>query len=387
VERSFASRSQKKKKVEMGHVDAGEGGGSATSPVKRPPRTGLVAFAIPAAATSCACFFSNPFETIKTRLQLQGELVQKGAGAPAYRGIGDAFTKILRSEGFSGLQSGLLPGIFYQVAMNGTRLSIFPRLQALMAPSSGESESEGAFFVRNIVAGAVAGACGAVVGSPFFLIKARLQSQAAANIRSEGKEVFHYTGMLDGLSSVFKDEGIRGLWRGVDAAVPRVMVGSAAQLASYSSCKNLVHGIGFPQDSFLTYVASSFVSGLVVATFMNPFDVCSTRMYAQSRHSLSYSSPLDCFRKTVMSEGVMGLFKGWKVCRPLDLRQRSACALSATDHPKSHARRLTGSELGPILHLHFFSWSTSQNWQIKLAFSHHPASYDVATAIPPLQGM
>ena len=55
--------------------------------------------------------------------------------------------------------------------------------------------------------------------------------------RSAGAEVFHYNGMLDAFRTIVRTEGFRGLFRGIDAAVPRVMVGSAAQLSSYSSCK------------------------------------------------------------------------------------------------------------------------------------------------------
>jgi Mitochondrial carrier protein len=55
--------------------------------------------------------------------------------------------------------------------------------------------------------------------------------------RSAGAEVFHYSGMVDAFRTIVRTEGFRGLFRGIDAAVPRVMVGSAAQLSSYSSCK------------------------------------------------------------------------------------------------------------------------------------------------------
>jgi Mitochondrial carrier protein len=61
--------------------------------------------------------------------------------------------------------------------------------------------------------------------------------QNNASHRSAGAEVFHYSGMVDAFRTIVRTEGFRGLFRGIDAAVPRVMVGSAAQLSSYSSCK------------------------------------------------------------------------------------------------------------------------------------------------------
>jgi len=47
-------------------------------------------------------------------------------------------------------------------------------------------------------------------------------------------------GMILALSAIYKQHGILGLWRGSSAAVPRVSVGSAAQLSTFSSSKELV---------------------------------------------------------------------------------------------------------------------------------------------------
>lgn len=40
--------------------------------------------------------------------------------------------------------------------------------------------------------------------------------------------------------SIYKQHGVAGLWRGVTGAVPRVAVGSAAQLATFTSAKDWV---------------------------------------------------------------------------------------------------------------------------------------------------
>ncbi|CAN0448219.1 unnamed protein product [Discosporangium mesarthrocarpum] len=61
--------------------------------------------------------------------------------------------------------------------MNGTRLSLFGKLQGLLGANS-NSDNQTVFFLKNLAAGAICGGVGAVVGSPFFLVKARLQSQS-----------------------------------------------------------------------------------------------------------------------------------------------------------------------------------------------------------------
>ncbi len=47
-------------------------------------------------------------------------------------------------------------------------------------------------------------------------------------------------GMVHALAAIYREHGILGLWRGSSAAIPRVSVGSAAQLCTFSSSKELV---------------------------------------------------------------------------------------------------------------------------------------------------
>lgn len=46
--------------------------------------------------------------------------------------------------------------------------------------------------------------------------------------------------MIHALSAIYKEYGVMGLWRGSSAAVARVSVGSAAQLSTFSSSKEMV---------------------------------------------------------------------------------------------------------------------------------------------------
>ena len=46
--------------------------------------------------------------------------------------------------------------------------------------------------------------------------------------------------MMHALAAIYRQHGILGLWRGSSAAIPRVSVGSAAQLSTFSSTKELV---------------------------------------------------------------------------------------------------------------------------------------------------
>jgi solute carrier family 25 protein 34/35 len=114
-------------------------------------------FTLGAAATCGASTFSNPFEVVKTRLQLQGELKT----ASPYRGATHAFWTILRTEGLRGIQKGLIPGYGYQIIMNGTRFGAYEPLKKVL----------GDHGPALLIAGALSGGSGAFLASPLFLIK------------------------------------------------------------------------------------------------------------------------------------------------------------------------------------------------------------------------
>lgn len=50
---------------------------------------------------------THGFETVKIRLQLQGELQAKGTAPKQYRGVLHGMSVILRNEGLKGLMRGL----------------------------------------------------------------------------------------------------------------------------------------------------------------------------------------------------------------------------------------------------------------------------------------
>lgn len=281
-----------------------------TSPRQRPL---LLEIALAGMATSGACVFSNPMEVVKTRMQMQGELEARSASAPKpYRNALHCFYRVAKEEGLRGIQAGLSVGIVYQIAMNGTRLGLFKPVCSVYGVGAA-GDSEAMRFFKTLGAGATTGAIGGFVGSPIFLVKARLQNQG----NKAAKFSYGYNGPIDAVKQIFKQEGLKGFFRGVEGAVPRVVVGSASQLSSYATCKRAVVATGlFKEEDVSTHFASSLVAGLIVTTAMNPFDVVSTRLYSQevgkkSIYRSGIMGPVDCFGKILKTEGFFGLYKGW----------------------------------------------------------------------------
>ncbi|GMF02875.1 unnamed protein product [Ambrosiozyma monospora] len=158
----------------------------------------------------------------------------------------------------------------------------------------------------NVAAGALSGMAGAIVGSPFYLVKTRMQSFSQA---VQIGEQTHYTSTWHGLKSVYNEGGITGLFRGVDAAILRTGAGSAAQLPIYNFFKHELLDHGWMNEGLSLHLVASLFAGFGVGVVMNPWDVILTRVYNQ--HGDLYSGPIDCMVKTVKTEGLGALYKGF----------------------------------------------------------------------------
>lgn len=150
--------------------------------------------------------------------------------------------------------------------MNGCRLGFYEPIRSNLTTAVYSDPKVQSLGV-NVFAGAASGVIGAAAGSPFFLVKTRLQSYSPflpVGTQHNYKNAFH------GLSTIYKSEGIKGIYRGVDAAMIRTSFGSAVQLPTYFFAKRrLTHHLGMEEGPAL-HLASSTASGFVVCVFMHP---------------------------------------------------------------------------------------------------------------------
>lgn len=202
---------------------------------------------------------------IKTRQQLQGELVQKKGVKDLqlkrdirkhpYKNIYQAFRSIIQAEGVKGLQKGLSSALAFQFFMNSVRLGTYQTIDNLgwnrrkngeidpaLAIMWGERERE---IVENLIdifsvirislnhmnflsAGGMSGIFGSTVGCPLYMIKTQIQAQSYGTF-AVGFQHGH-KGTFDALRRILNESGIKGLWRGWTGILVRTAVGSSAQL-------------------------------------------------------------------------------------------------------------------------------------------------------------
>ncbi|KAI9043507.1 putative mitochondrial oxaloacetate transporter (Oac) [Aspergillus affinis] len=248
---------------------------------------------------------THSFETVKIRLQLQGELQAKADAAKKYRGVGHAVKVILQNEGPKGLFRGIGVAYIYQILLNGCRLGFYEPVRTTLTSAIYKDPQVQSLGI-NVLAGASSGIIGAAAGSPFFLVKTRLQSYSP--FLPVGTQ-HNYRNSFDGLRKIYTTEGVNGLYRGVGAAMVRTGFGSSVQLPTYFFAKRrLTRHLGMEEGPAL-HLASSTASGFVVCCVMHPPDTIMSRMYNQTGNL--YKGVFDCLYKTIRTEGLLAIYKGY----------------------------------------------------------------------------
>ena len=139
-------------------------------------------------AACIADIFTFPMDTVKVRLQVQGEGGTTGQG----RGILGTLSSIVRHEGARGLYSGLVPGLQRQMAFSAIRIGGYEPVKNKMVEMTGVSGGVGMMGVR-IAAGVTTGTLAILVAQPTDVVKIRMQ---VAGTSQQYKVVFYVTRVI-----------------------------------------------------------------------------------------------------------------------------------------------------------------------------------------------
>ncbi|RIA88702.1 mitochondrial carrier domain-containing protein [Glomus cerebriforme] len=275
-------------------------------------------FALSALAPSMAVVFTLPFDTVKVRMQLQGEVkIMKDitgktirvTAEKVYKSSLDCLWKTFKYEGIRGLEKGLNPSILKESSKNVFRLGLYDPILSVIHPKDDSTSSSSAPAWKRMLSGGICGALGAVSANPFELVKTRLQSSAAGAI-AVGNQ-YRYNSVLSALRHIMsKEGGVMGLYRGSMISVYRGILGSAANLSCYTMLRDYALREGYPEGVPLD-MGCSLLSAFASVVFMNPLDVVRTRLYNTSS-SIKDRQPIFYTIKTIVkNEGWRSLYKGF----------------------------------------------------------------------------
>merc|ERR1712110_305281 len=122
---------------------------------------------------------------------------------------------------------------------------------------------------------ALAGVSNATAGAstnPVDVIKVRLQMDGQG--ASGGK----YRGVMHAGRTIFGEEGLAGLYRGIGASLCREMSYSGIRMGLYEPTKQMLGGTDPKHTPLLLKITSGAITGTVGSVLANPFDLVKVRM-------------------------------------------------------------------------------------------------------------
>lgn len=143
---------------------------------------------------------------------------------------------------------------------------------------------------KDITFGSIAGMVSKVFEHPFDLTKVRLQSQVLDTTA-------RFNGPIDCLVKTWKNEGVRGLYRGLPAPIAGAMLENASLFMSYSELQNMIRWINSQPSSHdlsLPQLALAGAgAGAITSFLLTPVELVKCKMQVQmiAPKSLSDSIP------------------------------------------------------------------------------------------------
>ncbi|EJU01599.1 mitochondrial carrier [Dacryopinax primogenitus] len=242
-----------------------------------------------------AVLVGHPFDLVKVRLQ--------SAAPGTYTGAVDVVRKAIAKDGMTGLYRGMGPpllGVTPIFAISFWSYDVGKKIVYAATPNRKDrtlTTAELAF------AGFFSAIPTTLVMAPMERIKVVLQ------VQGQGAGT-HYTGPVDVVRHLYREGGMRSLFRGTWATLARDGPGSAAYFVAYELVKKAMTPAGSdPSQLHLgSIVFAGGMAGVAMWTIAIPPDTIKSRL--QSAPHGTYTGIVDCTRKLIAQDGVAALWKG-----------------------------------------------------------------------------
>ncbi|OTB14447.1 hypothetical protein K445DRAFT_319264 [Daldinia sp. EC12] len=185
-------------------------------------------FVAGAAAGAAATAATYPLDLLRTRFAAQGN-------DRVYASLRRAVSDIARDEGVPGFFRGLTPalaqivpfmGLFFAV-YEGARLPL-GRVEALP------------WGTGDATAGVIASVVAKTGVFPLDLVRKRIQVQGPTRNRYVHKNIPEYAGTVSTIRRILKQEGVRGLYRGLTVSLLKAAPASAVTMWTYERTLNFL---------------------------------------------------------------------------------------------------------------------------------------------------
>ncbi|KAF9455072.1 carnitine/acyl carnitine carrier [Macrolepiota fuliginosa MF-IS2] len=247
---------------------------------------------------AAAVLVGHPFDLTKTRLQT--------AAPGAYTGAIDVVKKTLAKDGITGLYRGMVPPLLGITPIFAVSFWAYDASKQLIFALTPDRTTRSLSTAELATAGFLSAVPTTLITAPVERAKVLLQVQGQG-AASEVK----YKGVTDVLRHLYKEGGVRSIYRGTGATLARDGPGSAAYFAAYEVTKKFLTPAGSsPADLNLgAIILAGGTAGVAMWAIAIPPDVLKSRL--QSAPTGTYSGIIDCARKTIAADGIGALWKGF----------------------------------------------------------------------------
>ena len=255
----------------------------------------------------------HPLDTIKVHFQVQDGVVNAARfttlrGAVAHIWERDGMRGFYRGVGAACVGSGASWGLYFYFYEAAKRRVSGPENR----PTS----------LQTAYAAWEGGTLTSLLTNPIWLVKTRMQLQGDGGV---GKRA-PYASLGNALASIVREEGVRGLYRGI---VPALLLTShgVVQFTSYEFMKREFASKPGEDDS--ARLLAFGVSSKAAAAFTTyPYQVIKARVQQRFDGTPEYRGLVDCAQKIMRREGARGFYKGF-VANILRVAPQSALTLLA----------------------------------------------------------
>jgi len=243
-----------------------------------------------------AVLVGHPFDLTKTRLQT--------APAGTYTGAVDVVKKTLARDGVRGLYRGMGPPLVGVTPIFAISFWGYDLGKKIVFSATPNRTSKDLNIGELAFAGFFSAIPATLVAAPAERIKVVLQVQGQGGGTN-------YTGPIHAVRGLYKEGGLRSLFRGTGATLARDGPGSAAYFVAYELAKKALTPADQPtsQLNLGAIILAGGGAGIAMWSIAIPPDVIKSRI--QSAPQGTYSGFIDCTRKTIARDGVKALWKGF----------------------------------------------------------------------------
>ncbi|KAG0230261.1 hypothetical protein BGW42_001059 [Actinomortierella wolfii] len=259
----------------------------------------------------------QPMDTIKTRLQIEGQ-------SGRFSGPMDCLRKTIRNEGFLGLYKGMASPLVGVAAVNALLFGAYSNLKKIQEAYPGAPLTLG----QIAIAGGGAGVVNAILASPVELLKIRMQAQYGSG------STVRYKGPVDCARQLIREHGVKnGLMRGYWITVIREIPAYAAFYAGFEGMKRTLTPAGEDSrtyhHSLLALMTSGATGGISYWVACYPLDMLKSMIQNQNEPLKGAFYLVGSAKKVYREHGIAPFFRGFT---PTIIRAVPAAAATFTTY-------------------------------------------------------